>query len=321
MSTQHLTSARLMACAAAAALLGASLALAGTLEDGFAAFSRGDYATAAREWSASATAGDVRGAFLLGMLYESGRGVTTDEARAMQLYQQAAEHGNADAQFRLGMLNQFGKGNGTHDAAAGFRWLQKAATQGDARAMGALGNAWATGHGTTKDYTQALTWLDLAIVRYRFDDPEPAELKTALDNRRWLELQGNLVDKAKAEAQADDWTKRLPALPTTAWRAPASMHSSAVPDYTSIGSLVADARASAGSADHRHYVASVALAAEQLVSKSLICIPPTMPVEQVSQIDPRDLDQALSMNTPPRVLINAELKREFACDSAKYKYW
>ena len=70
--------------------LAAGPAVAGPFEDGEAAFSKGDYATALRLWQPLAQQGDARAQNGLGALYQRGLGVPQDLAEAMRWYQKAA---------------------------------------------------------------------------------------------------------------------------------------------------------------------------------------------------------------------------------------
>ncbi len=83
-----------------------SVAVAG-LEEGFAAYKRGDYATALKEFRALASEGDAVATVAqanLGMMYENGHGVTQDYKEAVNWYRKAAEQGYATAQRNLGVI-------------------------------------------------------------------------------------------------------------------------------------------------------------------------------------------------------------------------
>jgi localization factor PodJL len=64
---------------------------------GIAAYGRGDYVTAAREFTRAAEAGDVDSQYMLGRLYAMGLGVPQDYVRAWVWDQRAAAAGNSDA--------------------------------------------------------------------------------------------------------------------------------------------------------------------------------------------------------------------------------
>ncbi len=74
-----------------AILLGlAALAWAGFAE-GVAAYGRGDYATALREFRPFAEQGDANAQFNLGVMYDKGQGVPQDYAEAVKWYRKAVE--------------------------------------------------------------------------------------------------------------------------------------------------------------------------------------------------------------------------------------
>ncbi len=99
--------------------------------DGVAAFDRGDYETAMREFRPLAEQGDARAQFNLGAMYLNGWGVAQNHAEALKWYRLAAEQGAADAQFILGFMYGTGRGVARDYVAAG-RWYRKAAEQGAA---------------------------------------------------------------------------------------------------------------------------------------------------------------------------------------------
>lgn len=110
-------------------LQGAPVVSAGELEEAIAAVERGDYPRAVPALEALATAGDAVAATRLAALYQAGRGVPKDPARAARLYEQAAQRGNADAQFNLGNMYLLGEGVPQDDDWA-FTWYREASRQG-----------------------------------------------------------------------------------------------------------------------------------------------------------------------------------------------
>ena len=87
----------------AASLISAMPALAG-YDDGQAAFERGDFTAARREWEPLAKAGDARALYSLGMLEFKGLGGPRNLERAADLFQISAGNGNVRAQLMLGLL-------------------------------------------------------------------------------------------------------------------------------------------------------------------------------------------------------------------------
>jgi uncharacterized protein len=79
-------------------------------DEGVAAYERGDYATAIKEWRPLAEQGDADAQFLVGNMYDNGEGVPEDDTEAVNWYRKAAEQGNAWAQFYLGFMYSNGQG-------------------------------------------------------------------------------------------------------------------------------------------------------------------------------------------------------------------
>jgi uncharacterized protein len=117
----------LLVCVAAAP------AVAGPLEDGEAALSRDDYATAAKWFRQAAEQGNAEAQFYLGALYGKGDGVQRDYAAALTWYRKAAEQGHAGAQFNLGVAYANGEGV-RRDYVSALTWYRKAAEQDNAAA-------------------------------------------------------------------------------------------------------------------------------------------------------------------------------------------
>lgn len=94
-------------------------------------------------------------------LYEEGKGVPEDFAKARKWNEQAAVQGNAPAQYALGML--YFKAQGMpQDYVKARQWLEKAATQGHAQAQFQLGWLYDKGQGVAQDYKEAVRWYHLA---------------------------------------------------------------------------------------------------------------------------------------------------------------
>jgi len=110
------------------AVVMASGAVAGSLEDAVSAEMRGDYAT------------------------------------ALKLYRPLAERGNADAQAFLGYL--YAVGNGVRqDYAEAAKWYQLSAAQGDIYAQVNLAGMYENGQGVPQDYVMAHMWFNLAAAK------------------------------------------------------------------------------------------------------------------------------------------------------------
>lgn len=141
---------------AGAALCAAFPALA-DVKAGVDAWSRGDYATAIKEWRVPADKGDADAQFNLAQAYKLGRGVPTDLAKAEELYARAAAQGHLQASDNYGLL-LFQRG--AH--AQAMPYIQRGAERGDARAQYLLGIAHFNGDNVPKDWIRAYALVSLA---------------------------------------------------------------------------------------------------------------------------------------------------------------
>jgi len=103
------------------------------LAEGAAAFEAGNYDEAASIWRPLAEEGDPKAQFNLGLLHETGRGVTEDPAEAAMWYERAARQGVTQAQLNLATLHQTGRGV-AQDPAEALYWLEIAARLGEGAA-------------------------------------------------------------------------------------------------------------------------------------------------------------------------------------------
>jgi TPR repeat protein len=142
-----------------AALL-ASGALWGDAAAGMAAFKKGDYQAAFREWKAAADKGQPEAQYDLGLLYAKGLGVQRDLQVAQQWYEAAATQGNAQAEYSLGQMYAQGWGIPANQAST-LRWMEMAnGSNGDNQDD----PGWLAieGYGTATDFTKAAYWYRLA---------------------------------------------------------------------------------------------------------------------------------------------------------------
>lgn len=78
--------------------------------------------------------GDANAQFVLGLKYDTGKGVPQDYVEAAKWYRKAAEQGYAKAQFNLGAM--YDEGRGVHqDYAEAAKWYRMAKDQGVASAQ------------------------------------------------------------------------------------------------------------------------------------------------------------------------------------------
>jgi TPR repeat protein len=115
----------------------------------------------------------------LAISYETGNGVTKDEAKAAQLYRKASDLGNDQAMLNLGAMYVQGRGV-RRDYAQAIALFRQAADQGNAQAMTNLGVMYGDGQGVAKSDAESLNWLEkaarlrnsngLTYLALRYDD-------------------------------------------------------------------------------------------------------------------------------------------------------
>lgn len=106
----------------------------------------------------AAVRGSAEAQYYLGLLYQSGEGVTADPVEALTWMQAAAENDNREAQFELSRAYSRGWGTET-DSAQALIWLQRAAAAGHGEAQYSLAAALDSGRGVARDRAAALNWL------------------------------------------------------------------------------------------------------------------------------------------------------------------
>src|SRR5262245_57293994 len=104
-----------------------ALANAG-LDEGVAAYTSGDYATALKEFRELADQGNPDGQYFLGFLYHNGFGVKANQAEALKWFEKAAEQGDGRSQYYAGIIYATGKGGVAKDLPMADMWLTLSAT-------------------------------------------------------------------------------------------------------------------------------------------------------------------------------------------------
>lgn len=120
--------ARILAAPLAAAILLASPALAGPLEDGINAFDAGEFRRAMELLLPVAEEGAAEAQFYVGQMHDFGRGVVQDDWRALEWYDRAARLGHGGAQF--GVARMFDSGESIpQQFVESYAWASVAADQ------------------------------------------------------------------------------------------------------------------------------------------------------------------------------------------------
>jgi TPR repeat protein len=121
-----------------------------------------DQALSWLQFSVSQNKADAQ--FVLGYLYEHGKGLPLDFSKAAEYYRSAALQGYSPAETNLGGL--YRRGNGVpRDAAISFHWYQLAAQHGNRVAQQNLGTFYYIGYATPIDYVQAANWFRASAMQ------------------------------------------------------------------------------------------------------------------------------------------------------------
>jgi len=132
-------------------------------DKGVEAYTRGDYATALREWRPLAELGNAIAQYNIGVMYSEGIGVPQDYAEATRWYRMAADQGYTYAQMALGKFYGLGLGV-SKDYGESMKWSRLAAEQGEAFAHYVLSAGYASGQGVIQDYVLAHMWANLGAA-------------------------------------------------------------------------------------------------------------------------------------------------------------
>ena len=160
-----------------------------------------DPAAAASWYRMAAAQGHALASLYLGMALYAGAGVKQDRAAAARLFRVAADSGNAQAQFYLGGMSMAGIGVAQNHEEA-IRRLSQSAAQQNARAMGLLASElFARSEGKREqDLIDAYVWSHLAA------ELDPAHADTT--GLRATERQLNAEQTARAQASMTEWKRR-----------------------------------------------------------------------------------------------------------------
>lgn len=121
-------------------------------------------AKACELWDRAAALGDERAQFLLGTRLDAGDGKLEDKAKALVLLEKAAAHDNSAAQVSLGI--KYDKGDGVEEnKAKALELWEKAAKHEHPAALYNLGLKYDTGDHVQKDKKKALEYWQRAVER------------------------------------------------------------------------------------------------------------------------------------------------------------
>ena len=183
---------------------------AAPIDDGIAAYDRGDYAQALDLYRPLAIQGNAEAQHHLGYMYSTGLGVTQNNQEALKWLRLAAAQGNAVAQFHIGRMYYRGDGV-TQNYQEALKWVRLAATQGHETAQHAIGMAYYKGEGVTQNYQEALKWYRLAAAQGRvsaIEDLKRPEMVAAARNSTPDRRSTNIKTGTKQEEQVSIKTNR-----------------------------------------------------------------------------------------------------------------
>jgi TPR repeat protein len=130
-------------------------------EDARAAFEKKDYKTALAKFKSAAEGGNVDALFMVGALYQEGKGTTQNYKEAARWYGLGAAQGDADSMVNLGRLYSLGLGV-TQNYKIANKWWKTAAEQGSAEGQAKIGWSYMLGKGNLENFVLAHMWLNLA---------------------------------------------------------------------------------------------------------------------------------------------------------------
>lgn len=109
---------------------------------------------------AEAAKGQADAISTLGWMYETGKGVAENDAKAASLYRTAIAKGDPFGQWRMGVMIDEGTAPGTSEQAVAL--FRQAAAQKSPGATASLGVMHANGRGVARDYEAAMRYYQAA---------------------------------------------------------------------------------------------------------------------------------------------------------------
>jgi hypothetical protein len=121
---------------------------------GISSYKNQDFPTAAKLWQQACDAGEPKGCFGVGVMFEEGKGVAKSVKRAVDLYKSACDQSYATGCYNLGLM--YGNGRGvSKDLKRAADLYRRACDEGNAAACNNLGIQYANGQGVPHDDQKA----------------------------------------------------------------------------------------------------------------------------------------------------------------------
>jgi TPR repeat protein len=169
-------------------------ALADDFANGMKAYEARDFNKARNVFQALAEAGDARGQYWFGAMYDYGFGIAADHAAALTWYRKSAEGNNADAQYALGEKLLTGKGiDGNPNEA--MSWFRKAAAHGRLGAFLMLAIIYRDGSGVPADIVMAHVFASI-------DTAQMGKIDLFERGKIAKELAAIMTEEQRAESEA-----------------------------------------------------------------------------------------------------------------------
>ena len=113
-----------------AVAIGQICAIGSDFNAGLAAYEKGDFVTARKEWEAVAETGNPLAQFNLALLYYDGHGAPQDYEAAFHWFSRAANQGYVKAERNLGAMYAEGKG-ALRDNIKAYKWFSLCSAAGN----------------------------------------------------------------------------------------------------------------------------------------------------------------------------------------------
>ena len=107
--------------------------------------------------------GDAKSQYVVGEMYEKGKGAVRDSKQAFEWYSKSAEQGYNKAAYKVGLAYLEGSGVKKNYKEA-YKWLKKSADENYVRAEYYLGEMFENGQGVDRDYDEATKWYKRALA-------------------------------------------------------------------------------------------------------------------------------------------------------------
>jgi TPR repeat protein len=169
--------------------------IAGSYQDGRAAYDAGNFEKAMAIWAPAAESGDADSQYGMGLLYSEGIVVPMDDLEALKWFGLAADQGHGKAQYKLGIMHANGWGVPMDEAEA-IKWYLLAADNGVTEAQVSVGTMYQNGFSVEQNKIEALKWFSVAV---RLGDED------ARVHQEYLAERMPAEELAKADAEANAW--------------------------------------------------------------------------------------------------------------------